>query len=86
MSARLREDACSGSGELPSSDDLCYTGSFLVEKFFVKMSKQTATSGTVDLQDPWQTGDISVPHEVPRIPPLKQAPLVWETSCFIAGH
>ena len=45
------EDACSGAGELPSSDDLCYTGSFLVEKFFVKLSKQTATSGSVDLQD-----------------------------------
>ncbi|CAE7781010.1 unnamed protein product [Symbiodinium sp. CCMP2456] len=44
------QDACSGAGELPSSDDLCYTGSFLVEKFFVKLSKQTATSGSVDLQ------------------------------------
>ncbi|CAE7824500.1 unnamed protein product [Symbiodinium sp. CCMP2592] len=46
----LDEDACSGTGELPSSDDLCYTGAFLVEKFFVKLSKQTATSGSVDLQ------------------------------------
>ena len=45
------QDACSGTAELPSSDDLCYTGSFLVEKFFVKLSKQTATSGSVDLQD-----------------------------------
>ena len=47
----LQQDVCSGAAELPSSDDLCYTGSFLVEKFFVKMTKQTATSGTVDLQD-----------------------------------
>lgn len=49
-SKNMDEDACSGAGELPSSDDLCYTGSFLVEKFFVKLSKQTATSGSVDLQ------------------------------------
>ncbi|CAJ1371552.1 unnamed protein product [Effrenium voratum] len=47
--ATLTEDDCS-SGELPSTGELCYDGTLLVETFNVKVIKSAGSSGTLDMK------------------------------------